>query len=243
MEADLRAILGERTAYGVWSTLADPSVVSCFGGAGLDYVVFDLQHGAADERDLPALTNAARAEGLVPLARLRAPEATYVSRALDLGAHGVVVPHVDSAAIAARVVAACRLAPGGTRSFGRVVGGSDHPLCVVMVESGAAVDAVEEIVATAGVDGVYVGPWDLSLTLGCRPDLSDPVLATAVEAVWAACAVARVPVGTHAVNPEAARRYAAAGCRIVTVLTDSVTLRTAASAAVAAVAAGADAGR
>ena len=218
---DLRELLRAGRAYGVWSTIADPVTVGQLAASGLHYVVFDLQHGAADERDLPALTTAAAAAGLVPMARVRAPLGTYVSRALDLGAHGVVVPHVDSADIAREVVAACRPAPLGHRSFGRVVGGRDDPLCVVMVESAAAVSAVDEIVAVDGVDAVYVGPWDLSLTLGCRPDRADPVLAAALETVWAATARAGLPVGTHAADGVTARAYAEAGCRLVTVGTDS----------------------
>ncbi|HVE98509.1 MAG TPA: aldolase/citrate lyase family protein [Mycobacteriales bacterium] len=234
MDTDLRSVLGERAAYGVWSTLRDPVGVALLAADGLDYVVFDLQHGSADEADLPALTTAARVEGLVPMARVRAPEPTFVSRALDLGAHGVVVPHVDSAAVATRVVDACRSAPAGHRSFGRVTGGADEPLCVVMIESATGVAAVSEIVAVDGVDAVYVGPWDLALTLGCRPDMADPVLSRAVEAVWSACAAAGRPVGTHALDGRTAAAYAAAGCRLVTVGTDAAWLRAAAHANAAA---------
>lgn len=234
MEADLRSVLSARAAYGVWSTIGDPVVVSLLAAPGLDYIVFDLQHGTADERDLPALTNAALAEGLVPLARVRSPEGTFVSRALDLGAHGVIVPHVDSAEVARTVVDACRLAPQGHRSFGRVVGGAERPLCVVMAESAAGVAAVADIVAVDGVDAVYIGPWDLSLTLGSQPDMSDPTLAEAVYSVWAACTTAGVPFGTHAVDGDTARSYARAGARLVTVATDSVVLRTAVRAHIAA---------
>ncbi len=227
MKPDLRCILAERSAYGAWSTIGDPSVVGMLAAPGIDYVVFDLQHGSADESDLPALTSAAVAAGLVPLARVRAPQPYFVSRALDLGAHGVVVPHVNSADIAREVVSACRTAPRGHRSFGRVIGGSDDALCVVMVESGAAVEAVDGIVAVDGVDAVYIGPWDLSLTLGCAPDRHDPVLGPALATVWAACARAGMPVGTHAADGETARAYLDAGCRLVTVVVDSVAIRSA----------------
>jgi len=234
MSADLRAILSERPAYGAWSTIGDPTVVGLLAVPGIDYVVFDLQHGSADESDLPALTSAAVAAGVVPLARVRAPQHVYVSRALDLGAYGVVVPHVDSAGIAREVVAACRTAPLGRRSFGRVIGGSDNPMCIVMVESAAAVQAVDEIVGVEGVDGVYIGPWDLSLTLGCTPDRHAPPLADALRAVWSACAAAGVACGTHAVDGESASAYAEAGCRLVTVVSDAPAIRHTAAAQLAA---------
>ncbi len=230
----LRDKLADGPVYGVWSTIADPVVMSLVAVPGIDYVVIDLQHGAADERDLPAMTAVARDHGLAPLVRVRAPQATYVSRALDLGAHGVVVPHVDTAAIASHVADACRYAPTGHRSFGRLVGGVDDPLCVVMVESATAVANADEIAAVDGVDAIYVGPWDLSLSLGCAPDPADPTLAAALRTVWAAVARVGKPVGTHAGDGVTARGYVAAGCRLVTVGTDSGLIRRSAGVELAA---------
>jgi 4-hydroxy-2-oxoheptanedioate aldolase len=80
---------------------------------------------------------------------------------------------------------------------------------------------VDEIVAVDGVDAIYIGPWDLSLTLGCPPDPADPALSAALRTVWSAAARAGKPVGTHAADGATARDYRAAGCRLLTVATDS----------------------
>jgi 4-hydroxy-2-oxoheptanedioate aldolase len=89
------------------------------------------------------------------------------------------------------------------------------PFCLVMAESAAAVD---------GVDGVYVGPRDLSLSLGCELDLDDPVFGRALKRVWAACAAAGKPVGVHATEGATARRYRDAGCTLITTTADGAAI-------------------
>lgn len=215
-----RRLLAGDTVYGAWSTLPGPAAVAALVVPGLDFVVLDLQHGSASEHDLPALTSAAVAAGAAPLARLRSSTPSDVGRALDLGAHGVILPTVDTPQHAAEVAAACHLPPRGSRSAGRVLGGTDEPLCLVMVETAPALAAVDAIVAVPGVDAVYVGPYDLSLAIGGRPSPDDPVTRPALERIWAACAGAGKPVGVYAQDGATARRYRKAGCRIVTVLAD-----------------------
>ena len=228
-----RLLHGE-TVYGAWSQLPGPAAVAALVVPGLDFVVVDLQHGSAAETELPGLTSAAVAAGVTPLARLRHSDPAAVGRALDLGAHRVICPTVESAAHAAGVAAACRVPPHGSRSHGRVIGGADEPLCLVMVESAAGLAAVDAIASAPGVDGVFVGPYDLSLSIGGRPHPDDPVTRPALERVWAACASAGRPVGVFAPDGATARRYREAGCRIVTVLADVPALRVAAAEGLAA---------
>jgi 4-hydroxy-2-oxoheptanedioate aldolase len=100
-----------------------------------------------------------------------------------------------------------------------------RPLCIIMVESASAVADLEATLAIDGVDGIYVGPRDLSLSLGCALDPSDPVLRPALERIWAACAAAGKPVGVHASDGATALLYRSRGCRIVTVAVDMVAVR------------------
>jgi 4-hydroxy-2-oxoheptanedioate aldolase len=199
-------------------------------GAGLDYVVIDLQHGGATERDLPELTDAIRLAGATPLSRVRHAHPADIGRALDLGCDGVIVPNVDTAEQARAVAGACRYPPAGYRSGGGVMAGSGEPLCIVMVESRQAVSELDATLALAGVDGIYVGPRDLSLSLGCALDPKDPVLRPALERIWAACAAAGKPVGVHASDGAAARLYRDRGCRLVTVASDALAIARAAAA-------------
>ena len=155
-----------RPCHGVWSLLPGSVTGEVLGRTGADYVVVDLQHGALAEAELPGVAAAITAAGSVPLVRTRSPDFADVGRPLDLGAHGVIVPSLRDADHVREVVAACRYAPTGTRSIGRLSGGADEPLVIAMVETASALDDLDAVLAVEGLDGVYVGPGDLGLSLG-----------------------------------------------------------------------------
>ena len=221
MAAAFRSRLVAREAlYGAWSVIPSPLSVRLLAAAGLDYVVIDLQHGGATEADLPGMTTAIRLAGATPIARVRHAHTADIGRALDLGCEGVIVPNIDSAAQARQVAGAVRYPPAGYRSAGGVLAAGE-PFCLVMVESADAVAELDATLAVDGVDGLYVGPRDLSLSLGCEPDPDDPVLNPALQRVWAACAAAGKPVGVHATDGAVARRYREAGCTLITTADDT----------------------
>jgi 4-hydroxy-2-oxoheptanedioate aldolase len=217
-----RLVAGE-PLYGAWSVIPSALSVRLLAAAGLDYVVIDLQHGGAVEADLPALTGAIRLAGATPIARVRHPHTADIGRALDLGCEGVIVPNVDSAAQARQVAGAVRYPPAGHRSVGGVLAAAE-PFCLVMAESAAAVAELDATLAVDGVDGLYVGPGDLSLSLGCEPSPDDPVLNRALQSIWAACAAAGKPVGVHATDGTIARRYREAGCTLITTTGDGTAI-------------------
>lgn len=210
--------------YGGWVTIPDVIAVTAMAAAGLDYVVIDLQHGGATERDLPALTTAIRLAGAVPVGRVRHAHPADIGRSLDLGCAGVIVPNVESAEQAGAVVGACRYPPAGYRSGGGALAGSGDPFCLIMVESVAAMAELDATLAVAGVDGIYVGPRDLSYSLGCALDPNDPVLRPALEQIWASCAAVGKPVGVHSADGATARLYRENGCRLVNVAADALAI-------------------
>ena len=206
--------------YGGWSVIPSLLSVRLLAAAGLDYVVIDLQHGGATEADLPAMTSAIRLAGATPIARVRHAHTADIGRALDLGCEGVIVPNVDSAAQARQAASAVRYPPAGHRSAGGVLVAAE-PFCLVMAESASALAELDATLAVDGVDGLYVGPFDLSLSLGCAPDPDDPVLNRALQSVWASGAAAGKPVGVHAADGVTARRYREAGCTLITTAYDA----------------------
>ncbi len=217
-----------QAVYGGWTTIPDPLSARCLAAAGLDYVVVDLQHGGASERDLPGITTAIKLAGATPLARVRFAHPADIGRPLDLGCEGVIVPNVESAEQAAAVAGACQYPPG-YRSAGGTMAFAE-PLCFVMVESPAAIAELGATLAVDGVDGIYVGPRDLSFALGCALDPNDPLLRKELERVWAACAAAGKPVGVHASDGKTARLYRENGCQLITVAVDALAVtRTSAS--------------
>lgn len=216
-----------RPVHGLWSLLPGPVVAELLAGTGADYVVVDLQHGAATETDLPGTAAAVRAAGALPLVRTRSPGFADVGRPLDLGACGVVVPNVRDAAHAREVVAATQYAPPGSRSIGRLSGGADRPLVVLMVETASALGDLDALLAVPGVDGVYVGPGDLSLSLGLDGPEHAAELRDVLSSIVARARDAGVPVGVHAYDGEQAAAYAVEGATVVTVAVDTVSLRAA----------------
>ena len=211
--------------HGLWSLLPGAVTGEVLARTGADYVVVDLQHGATAEADLPGIAAAVTAAGSVPLVRTRSPAFADVGRPLDLGARGVIVPNVRDAAHAREVVAATRLAPAGTRSVGRLSGGSERPLVVVMVETATALDDLDAVLAVDGLDGVYVGPGDLGLALGLSGPEHRQELRGVLSSVVARAVAAGVPVGVHAFSGEEAAGFAAEGATIVTVAADVAVLR------------------
>src|SRR4051794_37024677 len=224
-EVDLRRrwTAGE-PCHGLWSLLPGAVTGEVLARTGADFVVVDLQHGSGAEAELPGIAAAITAAGSVPLVRTRSPFFADIGRPLDLGARGVIVPNVRNAAHAGEVVAACRYAPAGGRSVGRLSGGADEPLVIAMVETATALDDLDAVLAVEGLDGVYVGPGDLGLSLELTGAEHRAELRSVLSSIIARAVAAGEPVGVHAYSGQEAADYAAEGATIVTVAVDAVSL-------------------
>lgn len=215
-------------AFGLWCTVSDTLVAEAMASVGPDYVCVDMQHGTAHEGRLVEMLQAIDAGGSTPIVRVAANHPASIGKALDAGARGVVIPLVESGAEAARAVEACRFPPFGNRSFGpfRAAMHADTSdprelekvACVVMVETRAGIDHLDEIVSTEGIAAVYVGPADLSVALGLRPaSIEDPKFIATLEEIRSACAAHQVRVGIHCLNGAMARQAVEQGFGMVTV--------------------------
>lgn len=208
---------GERLLGGLLRLPAE-TLVEMAGVAGLDFVVLDCEHGPADLVPLQQHVVAAQAHGLGVLVRVGAAEPALVLRVLDLGADGVIVPHVDTAEQARAAVAAAHYPPLGKRGFatysraGRfgARGIAEHleqaaetTVVVPMLETPEACAAAPEILAIPGVDSVLVGPADLAVALG---GAAEPAVAQALDAVSAAAESAGKPMTSIVGTREQARQ-------------------------------------
>lgn len=221
---DLRAALESGPVRGWWSGLPGVAAVAAGAGLGLDFVALDLQHGSLTEETLAASCSTAVSVGLAPLVRTRSASFSDIGRALDLGAHGVIVPSVLDAGHAAEVVRSGHYPPAGNRSTGRVAGGTDRPLVIPMIETAGALADLDAILALEGVDALYIGPNDLALSLGGPAAVGGPAVAAAIDTVIAGCAAAGMPWGIFATEGAVARGYAERGCGLVTVTADGPAL-------------------
>jgi 4-hydroxy-2-oxoheptanedioate aldolase len=215
-----------------WLSLRDPLSAETVARSGVDLVVIDLQHGGIEASDLLPLLQAT--QPFVPaLVRLLAPEPTLVTRALDLGADGVIAPLVDDAHLARALVAAARYPAAGSRSYGPVRAAlrhgagyrehvAEHALVIAMIETREGLAAVEEIAAVEGLNGLFVGPADLGLALGVGPqtDGRDPTYLAARAQVIAAAHARGLSVGLHGDDPVMQRAALEAGIDWVVIGTD-----------------------
>lgn len=187
--ASFRSTIGQ-PSNGLWLSYTDPRVAYALA-PGFDWVCIDEQHGYATADDTGRLIDAARAADRPALVRVAWNRPELIGRALDSGADGVIVPMVESAQEARQAVRAARYAPHGRRSFGPIRSGlggqpasvaqaEPGTVCLVMIESPEALEAVDEIAATPGLDGIFVGPFDLSLSLG--RDVNELLADTAEDA-------------------------------------------------------------
>ena len=198
--------------------------VELLSAARPDYVCVDQQHGLADLGALVPMLAATEAAGATPRVRVPRNDPADIGKVLDAGARGIIVPLVNDASEAACAARACRYPPEGGRSYGpvraSVVLGTRDPAelgrevsCIVMVETREGLNNVEEIAATQGVDGVYVGPTDLALSLGLPPtlDVVEPAHAEAVARIKDACKRHGIATGIHTASAETAKKHADAG--------------------------------
>ena len=165
--------------------------------AGFDWVCLDMQHGMLDYNDIKIMLPAISTTDTIPLVRVPWNEPYEIMKALDAGAYGVVVPMVNNREEAESAVAACRYPPQGNRSFGplraSIYAGAGYAqeanselACIVMIETEEALQNLDDIMSTPGVDGVYIGPADLAYALGLVPtgDNNDPLHVETVTKIF-----------------------------------------------------------
>ena len=201
---------------------------------GYDYVVVDMEHWPADVPQTLRCFQAIDAGGSVPIARLPANDPVWIKRVLDAGVEGVLVPQIYTAADAKAVVNACRYPPQGERGIAAGRGhkygldfmdtlkrSNEEILVLVQIETKAAVDNVEDILAVPGLDGVLIGPADLSAALGHTLDFEAPDVVAAFEKTLKAGKAAGKPVGFYCNTPGEAKARLAEGYSFVNICSDS----------------------
>ncbi len=201
---------------------------------GWDSLTVDMQHGIVDYQAAVAMLQGISTTPTVPLARVPWLEPGIIMKALDAGAYGIICPMVNTRRDAERFVAACRYAPDGMRSFGptraRLYAGPDYEaranetvLAIAMIETRSALDNLDDIMAAPGLDGVYIGPADLALSLGHAPkfDHTEADLMGPIERILNSAKAHGVVPGVHCGAPAYARRMIGLGFQLVTLLSDA----------------------
>ena len=230
----VRELLAQgRTVLNGWSVIPGGFLAEVMASLGWDALTIDMQHGVIGQSDMVTMLQAISTTPLTPMVRLAANDPMLVGQALDAGAMGVICPLINSPDEAASFVAACRYPPHGVRSSGAtramIYAGFDYGapadaqvLKFAMIETGEALKRLDEIAATPGLDGLYVGPSDLSLALGGTQgfDKDEPAMLEAYGAIVEACRRHGLTAGIHTASPAFAGRMAEMGFRFITLVGD-----------------------
>lgn len=218
---------------GLWSSLCSPIVSEIISQSGFDWILVDTEHSPNEPPDVLAQLQALKGGTATPIVRPAWNDAVLLKRLLDIGVQAVLVPFVQNAEEARKAVAACRYPPAGIRGitvsgrgshYGRVpdyLKRADGEICVlVQVETGEALARIEEIASVDGVDGVFIGPADLSASLGHIGNPGHPEVQAAIQdAVKRLTAIGK-PAGILTPSEPDARRYIEWGYRFVAVGSD-----------------------
>lgn len=228
-----RIIQSGRLAIGSAVTIPDPFVAEVMGSAGMDFLIVETEHSPMDFTLLQTILIALRPSESTIVVRVPGQGDTEIKRALDIGAEGIIVPGVSSRQECEAVVASSRYGPEGSRGFGprragRLYGeradyirrANDEILVLPMIETAEALENLDAILSTPGLDGIMVGPADLAVSLGFRNDLGNAAVESAIERILDGCVRHEVPFGMFTSTTAVAQKWVERGARIVTIGSD-----------------------
>lgn len=241
-----RLAASDRALIGLWATAGSAVNAEIVAGSGCDWVLLDAEHSPNGLESLLAQLHAMAAYPATVVVRPPYGDTVTIKQYLDLGAQNLLIPMVDSAEQAEEVVSSARYAPEGTRGVGSALARSarwnrvdnylaranDLVSITVQIESAAAVSDVARILAVDGVDGIFIGPADLSASMGLIGQQSHPAVVDAVLHAISAAKAAGKPVGVNAFVPEQAERFIEAGADFIAVGADVAILARATEALV-----------
>jgi 2-dehydro-3-deoxyglucarate aldolase len=209
-----RIRLGQPT-FGSWLTLGHAPIAEILAQAGYEWLTIDLEHSSIDFAEVHRMIQVIELTGCSPLVRVSENSAAQIKRVLDMGAHGIIVPMVNSADDARAMVNAVRYPPVGTRGvgLGRAQGyGADfegyrssrekQTIVIAQIEHRDGVEHLDEILDVKGIDAVLVGPYDLSASLGVPGDFEHPLMRGAMARIRTIAKARRVAAGLHVIRPE-----------------------------------------
>ncbi len=239
MENRVKLILknGQVTA-GAWLQLTSPMSAELMARAGFDWLIIDMEHAPGDYLNLAAQIQAMGATDCVPFVRAPWNDPVAIKRILDTGAMGVLIPYVNSGEEARQAVAACKYPPDGIRGvagspraayFGQnsrdyLRDANQQILVIVAVETGEAIDNLDEILATDELDGIFIGPMDLATSMGHFGDPSHPEVQEAIGLIEKKTISAGKFLGTVGGSWEQARKKYDRGYQLLMLMSDSVDL-------------------
>lgn len=223
-----------QTVYGPFMKTGDGAFVECAAHSGFDFVILDMEHGPVDFYNLQNLIRAAESAGIVPIVRVCDTSHWAISKALDLGAKGVQIPQIASAEQAKTAIRLAKFFPEGERGVCRFVRAADYSskvrdeyfnkankaLVILQIEGIEALNDLDEILNVEGIDILFIGPYDLSQSLGVPGQVSHPQVVAAIELIVAQARQKGVVTGLFCDTPQAAEMWRKAGVQYLSYSVD-----------------------
>ena len=211
-----RKLARGETVVGSWIAMGHPHVPDIMGQCGFEFLVVELEHSSVELGVLPALFATIELHGVVPMSRLSSIDPVQAKRVLEAGAYGLIFPMVNTPDEARRAVDAVKYPPQGKRGFGLgraqdfgfgskeyFARANEETIVILQIEHIDAVRNIEAILKVEGIDGVFIGPYDISGSLGVPGQLDHPKVVEARKRILDAARSHNVPPGIHIVHPDA----------------------------------------
>ena len=211
------AIQERRVTPGTWITIGHPAVAEIVGRAGFDWACIDLEHGAIDIETMTGIIRALESYDCIPVVRVPWNDLVWIRRSLDAGARGLIIPMVNTAGEAEQAVSSAMYPPDGVRGYGFTrasnygvdaaeyfAEANDDIAVIVQIEHIDAVDNIDSILGVKRVDATFVGPYDLSGSMGITGQLGHPDMVAALETYKAACRKQGTASGLYINTPDEA---------------------------------------
>lgn len=209
-------ISNNEPVYGIFMKTGDPMFVEAAGIGGFDYVILDTEHGPVSIENQQNNIRAAEARGTVPIIRLPDGDENTIGKALDIGAYGIQVPQIKNAEEAKRVVKYSKFYPYGMRGVCRFVRAADYSnmdryeyfdstkdlLIILQLEGVQAIENLDEILDVDGIDILFIGPYDLSQSLGIPGQVNNPLVVNEMKKIVAKAKEKNKVIGTFVDTPE-----------------------------------------
>ncbi len=231
-----KRILAGECVYGTMIRQArDPGAPAIYSAAGYDFVFIDMEHGNYSMETVADLIRGAKSAGMATIIRVPRLETFFISRALDAGAEGIMVPMTSTKDQAEEIVRYSKYTPLGQRGFGNQIGQTDyrplktldfmkeaneHTLIVAQIETREAIENVDSILSVEGIDVALIGPNDLSISLGIPDQMGSEILTKAIDKVVETAKKKKKATGIHIGNVEAIKKWRSKGMTVLAFSTD-----------------------
>ena len=230
-----KALQDGKVVFGPFLKFTDPAVVEIMGFAGFDFVIIDAEHGPISIEAAQNLIRAAESVNITPIIRVGNNDEALILRALDIGAQGIEIPQINSKADAVRAVKSVKYSPQGERGVCRYVRAANYSsmdkfkyfesanketMIIAHIEGIEGINNLDEILSVPGIDVIFIGPYDLSQSLGIPGEVNHPLVTEKIKEVVTKCRKNDISVGTFADDIPTAKKWVSLGVQYMSFSVD-----------------------